>query len=136
MHGRITPGPGSWNPPGGWNHPGALRSSSDRGIARGFEQTALAEIRLRPDLEARRSMSPRTRLHLQRLEAEAGVSGYNRLWRTFDSRARQVRLQEVQEWENLLLQRVGPPVPTSSRRVPGVTSQPSSSTREAQGHHR
>eukprot|EP00971_Amphidinium_carterae_P013803 271948-Amphidinium_carterae.1 len=83
MHGRITPGPGSWNPPGGWNHPGALRSFSGRGVAQGFEHTALAEISLRPDLEARRSMSPRTRLHLQRLEAEAGVSGFNRLWRTF-----------------------------------------------------
>eukprot|EP00971_Amphidinium_carterae_P352256 6492512-Amphidinium_carterae.1 len=109
---------------------------SDRGIAQGFEQTALAEIRLRPDLEARRSMSPRTRLHLQRLEAEAGVTGFNRLWRTFHSRARQVRLQEVQEWENLLLHQCAPPVQTSSRRVPGVTSQPSSSTREAQGRHR
>eukprot|EP00971_Amphidinium_carterae_P017617 347063-Amphidinium_carterae.1 len=33
MHGRITPGPGSWNPAGGWNHPGALREASDRGLA-------------------------------------------------------------------------------------------------------
>eukprot|EP00971_Amphidinium_carterae_P269286 5342268-Amphidinium_carterae.1 len=33
MHGRITPGPGSWNPVGGWNHPGALRDVSDRGLA-------------------------------------------------------------------------------------------------------
>eukprot|EP00971_Amphidinium_carterae_P053698 1057714-Amphidinium_carterae.1 len=110
MHGRITPGPGSWNPPGGWNHPGALRVPSDRGLAPGFDQTALAELRRRPDLEERRGMSPRTRLHLQRLEAEAGVSGYNRLWRTFHGKARQVRLEEVQEWENLLLHRCAPPV--------------------------
>eukprot|EP00971_Amphidinium_carterae_P179209 3554808-Amphidinium_carterae.1 len=60
----------------------------------GFGDTALAEIRHRPDLEARRGLSPRTRLHLQRLEAEAGVSGYNRLWRTFHAQARQVRLAE------------------------------------------
>eukprot|EP00971_Amphidinium_carterae_P080257 1588025-Amphidinium_carterae.1 len=89
MHGRITPGPGSWNPVGGWNHPGAMREASDRGLARGFENTALAENRQRPDLAARRELSPRTRLHLQRLEAEAGVSGYNRLWRTFHAQARQ-----------------------------------------------
>eukprot|EP00971_Amphidinium_carterae_P006353 125144-Amphidinium_carterae.1 len=120
MHGRITPGPGSWNPVGGWNHPGALREASDRGLARGFEGTALEELRHRPDLSERRSMSPRTRLHLQRLEAEAGIPpGYNRLWRTFHSRARQVRLQEVQEWENLLLQKNAPPVAVSDRRVPG-----------------
>eukprot|EP00971_Amphidinium_carterae_P165923 3288753-Amphidinium_carterae.1 len=53
-HGRLTPGVGSWNPPGGVEHRGALRATRGRGVANGWEHTALAEQSLRPDLESRR----------------------------------------------------------------------------------
>eukprot|EP00971_Amphidinium_carterae_P112511 2228002-Amphidinium_carterae.1 len=58
QHGRITPGVGSWNPPGGLDHRGALQAARGRGVAPGWENTALAERSLRPDLESRRRMHP------------------------------------------------------------------------------
>eukprot|EP00971_Amphidinium_carterae_P164008 3251682-Amphidinium_carterae.2 len=101
-HSRLTPGAGSWNPPGGVQHRGALQATRGRGVARGWEHTALAELSLRPDLESRRRMHPRAQLHLRRLEAAEGISGFNRQWRRFHDQAREIRHQEVEEWNERL----------------------------------
>eukprot|EP00971_Amphidinium_carterae_P319733 6354909-Amphidinium_carterae.1 len=72
-HKRITPGVGAWHPPGGGSLSQPLRDTRGLGDADDSHHAYLADLNQRPDLEARRRLSPRTQLHLRRLEAAEGT---------------------------------------------------------------
>eukprot|EP00971_Amphidinium_carterae_P136276 2700212-Amphidinium_carterae.2 len=133
-HPRLTPGPGSWNPLGGWDAPGALGAGRGRGVRTGWENTALADISLRPDLEARRTMDPRTQLHLRRLEAAAGITTFNKEWRKLHAQARQLREQESQTREGQ--DRLATQSPFTGGRAPGGARPSWVADREAEGRDR
>eukprot|EP00971_Amphidinium_carterae_P102317 2025749-Amphidinium_carterae.1 len=69
----MTPGVGVRHPPGGGSLSQPLRDARGLGNADDSHHDYLADLNQRPDLEARRRLSPRTQLHLRRLEAAEGT---------------------------------------------------------------